>query len=167
MMDLGATLCTRSSPSCSECPLMAHCTAYKQGNPKDYPGKKAKKKLPVRTTYFLMLRNQQGELLLEQNPPAGLWGGLWIFPQCETEAELAALYLRLGVEVGSQEILEVKRHTFSHFHLDYQPVEATVASAGTSALQVAESSNQVWYNPKKPLSLGMPAPIKALFANIA
>ena len=167
MMDLGATLCTRSSPSCSECPLMAHCTAYKQGNPKDYPGKKAKKKLPVKTAYFLMLRNEQGELLLEQNPPVGLWGGLWIFPQCETEIELAALYLRLGVKVASEEILEVKRHTFSHFHLDYQPVQATVASAEISALQVAESPNQVWYNPRNPLSLGMPAPIKALFADIA
>lgn len=167
MMDLGATLCTRSSPSCSECPLMAHCTAYKQGNPKDYPGKKAKKKLPVKTAYFLMLRNERGELLLEQNPPTGLWGGLWIFPQCETEAEIAELYLRLGVTPEAEEILEVKRHTFSHFHLDYQPVQTTVASNNISALQVAESPNQVWYNPKNPLSLGMPAPIKALFADIA
>ncbi len=167
MMDLGATLCTRSSPSCSECPLMAHCTAYKQGNPKDYPGKKAKKKLPVKTAYFLMLRNERGELLLEQNPPTGLWGGLWIFPQCETEAEIAELYFRLGVTPEAEEILEVKRHTFSHFHLDYQPVQTTVASNNISALQVAESPNQVWYNPKNPLSLGMPAPIKALFADIA
>ena len=167
MMDLGATLCTRSSPSCSECPLMSNCIAYKQGNPKDYPGKKAKKKVPVKTAYFLMLSNEQGEFLLEQNPPVGLWGGLWIFPQCETEAELPNLYSRLGVEPDSQEILEVKRHTFSHFHLDYQPVHAAVASIAVSESKVAEGANQVWYNPQKPLSLGMPAPIKALFANIA
>ena len=167
MMDLGATLCTRSSPSCSECPLMSNCIAYQQGNPKDYPGKKAKKKIPVKTTCFLMLSNEQGEFLLEQNPPVGLWGGLWIFPQCETEAELSNLYSRLGVEPDSQEILEVKRHTFSHFHLDYQPVHATVASIAVSESKVAEGANQVWYNPQKPLSLGMPAPIKALFANIA
>ena len=167
MMDLGATLCTRSSPSCSECPLMGHCAAFKQGNPKDYPGKKAKKKLPIKTAYFLILSNERGELLLEQNPPIGLWGGLWIFPQCESEAEIAELYLRLGVRPETEEIFEVKRHTFSHFHLDYQPVRATIASAATSALQVAESPNQVWYNPQNPLSLGMPAPIKALLANIA
>jgi len=167
MMDLGATLCTRSSPSCSECPLMSSCVAYKQGNPKDYPGKKAKKQLPVKTAYFLILRNALGELLLEQNPPMGLWGGLWIFPQCETESELSQLYLRLGVEPGSQAIQAVKRHTFSHFHLDYQPVHATVLEAGTSPALVTESSNQVWYNPQNPLSLGMPAPIKALLSNIA
>ena len=167
MMDLGATLCTRSSPNCSECPLISSCIAYKQGNPKDYPGKKAKKKLPVKTAYFLILRNELGELLLEQNPPAGLWGGLWIFPQCETETELTELYARLGVESDSQEMQEAKRHTFSHFHLDYKPIHATVAQGGSSASMVAESTNHVWYNPQKPLSLGMPAPIKALFANIA
>ena len=167
MMDLGAMLCTRSSPNCSECPLMGNCIAYKQGNPKDYPGKKPKKKLPVKTAYFLMLRNEFGELLLEQNPPVGLWGGLWIFPQCETKEDLAELYARLGVEPDSEQILEVKRHTFSHFHLDYQPVKSEISSVGLSALQVAESPNQVWYNPQNPLSLGMPAPIKALLANIA
>ena len=167
MMDLGATLCTRSSPSCSECPLISSCIAYKQGNPKDYPGKKAKKKLPVKTAYFLILRNELGELLLEQNPPAGLWGGLWIFPQCETETELTELYARLGVESDSQEMQEAKRHTFSHFHLDYKPIHATVAQGGSSASMVAESTNHVWYNPQKPLSLGMPAPIKALLSNIA
>jgi A/G-specific adenine glycosylase len=167
MMDLGATLCTRSSPNCTECPLMSSCIAYKQGNPKDYPGKKAKKKLPIKTAYFLMLRNEHGELLLEQNPQAGLWGGLWIFPQCETEAELAALCLRLGVETSTVEFQEIKRHTFSHFHLDYQAVQANVADIGRSMPQVAESPNQVWYNIQNPLSLGMPAPIKALLANIA
>jgi A/G-specific adenine glycosylase len=146
---------------------MGHCAAFKQGNPKDYPGKKAKKKLPIKTAYFLMLSNERGELLLEQNPPIGLWGGLWVFPQCESEAEIAELYLRLGVRPEAEEIFAVKRHTFSHFHLDYQPVRATIASAVTSALQVAESPNQVWYNPQNPLSLGMPAPIKALLANIA
>jgi A/G-specific adenine glycosylase len=167
MMDLGATLCTRSSPNCTECPLMSSCIAYKQGNPKDYPGKKAKKKLPIKTAYFLMLSNDDGELLLEQNPQAGLWGGLWIFPQCETEAELAALYLRLGAEPSTAEFQEIKRHTFSHFHLDYQAVQANVADIGRSMPQVAESPNQVWYNIQNPLSLGMPAPIKALLANIA
>ena len=74
MMDLGATLCTRSSPNCEQCPLMKDCKAFKQGNPQDYPGKKPKKKLPVRTTCFLMIKNSDGALLLEQNPPAGLVG---------------------------------------------------------------------------------------------
>ena len=74
MMDLGATICTRASPSCHQCPLTDSCIAYAQGNQRAYPGKKPKKKLPVRSRYFLLIRNKQGEILLQQNPPAGLWG---------------------------------------------------------------------------------------------
>lgn len=162
MMDLGATVCTRSSPNCDQCPLVKGCEAYQQGNPQDYPGKKPKKKLPIKTTCFLMIKNNDGSLLLEQNPPAGLWGGLWVFPQCESESQLEETCLRLGIEAESQKILEIKRHTFSHFHLDYQPVQISIGKSVTNACQVAEESNQVWYNPQNPLSLGMPAPIKAL-----
>ena len=162
MMDLGATLCTRSSPNCEQCPLVKDCKAYQQGNPQDYPGKKPKKKLQVKTTFFLMIKNNQGALLLEQNPPAGLWGGLWVFPQCESQDQLKETYLKLGIQAKSQQILAVKRHTFSHFHLDYQPVEISISHSGAAAGQVAEQGNQVWYNPQNPLSLGMPAPIKAL-----
>ena len=162
MMDLGATLCTRSSPNCEQCPLVKDCKAYQQGNPQDYPGKKPKKKLQVKTTFFLMIKNNQGALLLEQNPPAGLWGGLWVFPQCESQDQLEETYLKLGIQAESQQILAVKRHTFSHFHLDYQPVEISISHSGATAGQVAEQGNQVWYNPQNPLSLGMPAPIKAL-----
>jgi len=165
MMDLGATLCTRSSPSCEQCPLVQDCKAYQQGNPKDYPGKKPKKKLPVRTSCFLMISNTEGALLLEQNPPAGLWGGLWVFPQCESEEQLEETYLKLGVQPDSEQVHEVKRHTFSHFHLDYKPVQITLGSATANARHVADKQNQVWYNPQNPLSLGMPAPIKALLLN--
>jgi A/G-specific adenine glycosylase len=162
MMDLGATVCTRSSPSCGQCPLAGSCVALAQGNQTQYPGKKPKKKIPVRTSYFLLIRNEQGDLLLQQNPPSGLWGGLWVFPQCESQDQLEETYLKLGIQAESQHILAVKRHTFSHFHLDYQPVEISISHSGAAAGQVAEQGNQVWYNPQNPLSLGMPAPIKAL-----
>jgi A/G-specific adenine glycosylase len=162
MMDLGATLCTRSSPNCEQCPLVDDCKAFKQGNPQDYPGKKPKKKLPVKTTCFLMIKNSDGALLLEQNPPAGLWGGLWVFPQCESQKQLQETCLKLGIEADSQQVFTLQRHTFSHFHLDYLPIEISTGSVAAIDNRVAEGSNQVWYNPQNPLSLGMPAPIKAL-----
>ena len=162
MMDLGATVCTRSSPNCNQCPLEKDCKANQQGNQQDYPGKKPKKKLPIKTSCFLMIQNNRGELLLEQNPPTGLWGGLWVFPQCESTDQLEETYLKLGIQTETQQTLEVKRHTFSHFHLDYQPVQIVIGNTINAAKQIAEGSNQVWYNPQNPLSLGMPAPIKAL-----
>jgi A/G-specific adenine glycosylase len=159
MMDMGATLCTRSAPSCYACPLSKHCKAFQQGNPKDYPGKKLRKILPIRTQFLLMIHNSQGEVLLQQNPPLGLWGGLWVFPQVDTEIGIAETCSKLGLQIVSQTINPTKRHTFSHFHLDYQSV---VLKAHINSSMVAENGNHIWYNTAKPLSLGMPAPIKAL-----
>ena len=39
MMDIGATLCTRTKPHCLLCPIQAGCQAFKQGVPENYPGK--------------------------------------------------------------------------------------------------------------------------------
>jgi len=55
MMDLGATVCTRTKPACENCPLSADCLAFKQGNIADYPGKKPKKALPKKQAIMLML----------------------------------------------------------------------------------------------------------------
>ena len=162
MMDLGATLCTRSSPNCPACPLTKKCIAYKQGNYQDYPGKKPKKTIPIRNTCFLMISNARGELLLQQNPPIGLWGGLWIFPQCDTTGCIDQALEELGVNIQDYRVLDAKRHTFSHFHLDYQPVVVNAGAAQMSQDRIGNNDNQVWYNPQKPISLGMPAPIKAL-----
>ena len=159
MMDLGATLCTRSAPNCQQCPIANHCKAFSQGNPLDYPGKKPKKKLPVKTTCFLLIYNQQGELLLQKNPPTGLWGGLWVLPQAESVEAVVEHCTDLGLEAKSQQAQPAKRHTFSHFHLDYLPVRVEAIDRNCA---VAEGDNQLWYNPQNPLSLGMPAPIVAL-----
>ncbi len=159
MMDLGATLCTRSSPNCEHCPLSANCIAYSQGRQTEYPGKKPKKKLPVRTTCFLLIHNKQGELLLQKNPPAGLWGGLWVLPQVDSVDEAEDHCAKIGLQLTHQQTQPVKRHSFSHFHLDYQPI---LVQAVDRSCAVAEGDNQLWYNPQNPLSLGMPAPIVAL-----
>jgi A/G-specific adenine glycosylase len=159
MMDLGATVCTRSSPNCNQCPLAGDCIAYAQDNQTQYPGKKPRKILPVRNTCLLLIHNQDGELLLQQNPPAGLWGGLWVLPQVESEADIVASCAALGLEVVDQHSHTIKRHTFSHFHLDYQPI---VVNTIDRAHSVTDTHNQVWYNRENPLSLGMPAPVLAL-----
>ncbi|MGY8869166.1 MAG: A/G-specific adenine glycosylase, partial [Pseudomonadales bacterium] len=81
MMDLGATLCTRSKPSCPSCPLQNHCTALKLGRSSEFPHPKPKKKIPVKQTIMLLLQDEQQQTLLQQRPPTGLWGGLWSLPE--------------------------------------------------------------------------------------
>ncbi|MCS5594540.1 MAG: A/G-specific adenine glycosylase [Porticoccaceae bacterium] len=159
IMDMGAILCKKTAPNCNQCPLESDCKAFSQGNQADYPDKKPRKTLPVKNSLFLLLRNCDAEILLQQNPPAGLWGGLWVLPQIEQPTDLQQLCHKLGLKIVAKNSLDKRRHTFSHFHLDYQPILVDVEQTSS---RVAEIDNQVWYNPKNPLSLGMPAPIKAL-----
>ncbi len=44
IMDLGATLCTRSKPRCLSCPVAGGCIAHGQGNETAYPGRKTREK---------------------------------------------------------------------------------------------------------------------------
>ena len=83
MMDLGAMVCTRSKPQCNQCPLSNSCQAAAQQQQLDYPGKKPKKIIPTRHATFLLLQNQSQQILLQQRPPTGIWGGLWCLPQCD------------------------------------------------------------------------------------
>jgi A/G-specific adenine glycosylase len=46
MMDIGALICTKRNPKCSECPLNNICQG--KNNPEFYPTKKQKKKMPER-----------------------------------------------------------------------------------------------------------------------
>ncbi|HDZ55684.1 MAG TPA: adenine DNA glycosylase [Pseudomonas xinjiangensis] len=161
MMDLGATVCTRSKPSCLVCPLQTGCEARMSGEPTLFPGSKPRKVLPIRTCQMPMLINPQGEVWLERRPDSGLWGGLWCPPQLDDEAALQGLYHRFGWKAGEAQRLEPLRHTFSHFHLDIQPLLVRVEPG----LSVAEEG-QVWYNLRQPARLGLAAPVKKLLKRV-
>jgi len=163
MMDLGATLCTRSKPRCGDCPLQRECLAHAQGRATDFPNSKPKKAKPVKARQLLMLRNPAGELLLEQRPPTGIWGGLWSFPELgeglDSVEELAqGLTGRLPITGQLREQWDSFRHTFSHYHLDITPVLIDVESLPASVGEAAVC----WYSLAAPPSLGLAAPVKSL-----
>ena len=161
MMDLGATLCTRSKPSCLLCPVQAGCEARRLGQPTGYPHSKPRKTLPVRQCLMPLLVNPQGDIWLQRRPDSGLWGGLWCPPQLDCQSELDELLAVKGWRAERQQALEPLRHTFSHFHLDIQPLLVhVVPSPG-----VAEAG-QVWYNLRQPSRLGLAAPVSKLLKRV-
>lgn len=163
MMDLGATLCTRSKPSCLLCPLQSDCEALKQGDPARYPHPKPRKAIPERKTYMLLLQNAQGHTLLQQRPPTGLWGGLWCLPQVDDLRDSDAA-LGLSLDLDTIEVLEPLRHTFSHFHLDITPVRVVL---NTPTDRVMEAAPSLWYNIQQPQNVGLAAPVKRLLETYA
>ena len=80
MMDMGATLCTRSKPACLLCPLQNDCLAHAQGRETDYPVKAKKPPKPSKFSNALLIKNADDEILWLQRPDNGIWGGLWSLP---------------------------------------------------------------------------------------
>ena len=160
IMDLGATLCTRSKPQCNACPIKRDCQAEKQNQQHLFPGKKPKKTLPVRQTVFAMVENADGEVLLEKRPPSGVWGGLWGFPEYAEEKKLIDwLASDRGYITDLSAQHSVVRHTFSHFHLDITPVKLRLVSTKD---RIEDKTEECWYKPDRGLKLGMAAPVKKL-----
>jgi len=159
IMDFGATLCTRSKPNCDQCPLQKSCGAFANDRTKELPHSKPKTIKPVKQTVMLLIQNEQGDVLLQRRPPAGIWGGLWCPP--ETDKPSNAQVDGRNIKVKKE--LNIFRHTFSHYHLDIQPVLAQLSEAND---MIAESEQRVWYKLNSPQAIGLAAPVKALLEQI-
>ncbi|CAA9890417.1 adenine DNA glycosylase [Candidatus Methylobacter favarea] len=159
VMDLGATVCTRSKPVCISCPLQSHCVAKITNNISAYPTPKPARALPVRQLTFLILRNNAGEILLEKRPPTGIWGGLWSLPEFDSLESARTWCLAKNMPIAALQSLPSRRHTFSHYHLDYTPVLVQTDSAVNI---VMEANQTVWYKAEQISDLGLAAPIKLL-----
>jgi A/G-specific adenine glycosylase len=164
IMDLGATLCTRSKPNCMACPVQSDCLAHQRESTADYPGKKPKKTIPLKIETWLVISRADGCVLMQRRPPAGLWGGLWTFPSVREDENVPEALEALGVIASHQNSLAAHRHTFSHFHLQYTPV---LISTIESASQICESNSQQWIAPGNLPGIGTPTPVNKLLAQIA
>jgi A/G-specific adenine glycosylase len=160
IMDLGATVCTRR-PQCGLCPFSSDCVAHKKGCETAYPTPKPRKKLPVKTTVFIMLQNSLGEVLLEKRPMEGIWGGLWSFPECSTVDEIPKWCSQhLDVAPLKCDTWALLRHTFTHFHLEITPVLVLIELD-----QVVTLKNRLWYG-TQPTALGLAAPVVRLLTKL-
>ena len=165
MMDLGALICVPRRPRCDGCPLAEGCLAHRQRRESAYPAPKPKRELPVRATRVLLLRGAEDTVLLERRPPVGVWGGLWGFPECPLEVDIADWCReRWGWEVTVEKPWGVLRHGFSHFRLDMTPVPVWVKPSNG---RVMEGERYVWYNTRCPDGRGVAAPVRRLLTALA
>lgn len=162
MMDLGATLCTRSKPQCLLCPIKEDCQALASGTPTDFPIKKPKKSIPTKQTNMLVLENPQGQILLEKRPSSGIWGGLWSLPESQETAITLATEQRFQVSVETENCLNGFRHTFSHYHLEIAPYLLKV----TAAHQINDAQKYQWYALEDAMTLGLPTPVRKILSSL-
>ncbi len=160
IMDLGATVCTRAGPRCADCPLATGCYARRHNAQQQLPTARPRRARPVRRAVFAVLENEQGEILLEQRPPTGVWGGLWSLPEYPSQAELADWIARRALLLSATLTpLPPLRHSFSHFHLDITPVRAVLRDRTDT---IRDNDACLWYSPAQAAQIGLPAPVQAL-----
>jgi A/G-specific adenine glycosylase len=165
LMDLGATVCTRSKPDCANCPVNQDCKAHAGNRVEQFPTPRLRKSLPEKQAHFLLLISDAG-ILLEKRPGSGIWGGLWCLPQMENgEAEDAADYCerRFGVNVAHVESLPDFTHTFTHFKLHISPL---LIRAARKSEQVSEPGNR-WFGIADALRAALPTPVRKLIEGLA
>jgi len=108
MMELGALVCTPSSPMCAKCPLAKGCAARKADDAEAYPKNAKRGAVPVRKRTFLVVKDAEGRVLMVQNREGGLLKGLWELPSAEAGADYA--------------------QTFSHFKLEASVLKTDVSA---------------------------------------
>jgi A/G-specific adenine glycosylase len=155
IMDLGATVCRRAKAACGQCPVSADCRALQAGIVEDLPTHKPLGKVSNRTLHMLILRDEQGRVLLEKRPPAGIWGGLWCLPEGEQLADIEA---RLGTAAIRPAALPVFEHRLSHVRMSIRPVLADA----TEARQVQCAASRDWFERAQLPQLGLPRPVTDL-----
>ncbi len=161
IMDLGATLCTRSSPDCGRCPLAEDCIAWTTQCVDQFPTKKPRKEMPIRPTSMLVIENPEGEWLLQQRPPSGLWGGLWGFPEGDVTDILSALNIPQN-QILEQKPLTSFRHTFTHFHMDITPTLIRLAKSLEGVEEGVEEEGRRWYSQRSADEIGLTRPVSIL-----
>ena len=166
IMDLGATLCTRTKPACERCPVQVWCVAQRRGLQAQLPTRRPSKKRPQRHVCWLVVRSG-GAVLLHRRPPSGIWGGLWSFPEFASVGLAQAALIELQGE-SARSVALVPRleitHSFSHFDLIINPLVAQVSDWKLSG--VMEPQDQTWYNTSQPAALGLAAPVAALLDSL-
>ncbi|MBT8141273.1 MAG: A/G-specific adenine glycosylase [Gammaproteobacteria bacterium] len=162
IMDLGATLCTRSKPKCTACPIAKQCVAFQTDRVAEFPHKKPKKQKPVKQVYVLCLVDD-GSVLLQQRPPTGIWGGLWSFPEFE---DVTSLHAHIQDQVSQEDIQELEsfRHTFSHYHLDIHP-HVVMSSDKMAPANVMDAQSR-FFNLHQQPEVGIAAPVKRIMQSL-
>lgn len=108
IMDLGATVCTPSSPKCLLCPWSKECVANKQGISEQIPFIKKPEK-QKRIGYVYLIQNKQGAYYIQKRAGKGLLSGLYEFPwHYDNEPSFQGNWHDTGKNIT---------HTFTHFHL--------------------------------------------------
>jgi A/G-specific adenine glycosylase len=138
LMELGAITCTKAAPSCTACPVRAHCRAHQAGRVRELPVVVKKRPPARRHLVAILAQDASTERLLLQRSETGLFAGLWNLPMVEGRDRAAARALldTLGVRarLDSKPLAELE-HVLTHRHLMIQLFSARLQGLDAPSAQ--------------------------------
>lgn len=162
LMDLGATVCTRSRPSCGQCPMQGICRARQAGDPQRFPVKTRTLKRRHESWWLLLLRlrGERDRVWLQRRPGSGIWSGLFCPPVFDSEDQA-----RTALKPDSASALvplEAVSHSLTHRELRLHPLLLELdADPDPSGWP-----NGQWVDTAQLAQHGLPAPVKLLLQRL-
>ena len=151
--------------------MQARCIAHATGRTAELPARKPKKAIPEKSTIMLVVVHD-GDILMEQRPPKGIWGGLLSLPELDRlstaavdddlPAQLALALSSLG-EIESVQPLAGFIHGFTHYRLSVAPVEIRLRER----YRMAAQSDYQWRALAEINSAALPSPVRKLLATLS
>ena len=169
LMDLGATLCTRSKPACGRCPMRGDCKAFADGEPTRFPVKTRKLKRRHESWWLAVVlaagTDGSDRVWLERRPEKGIWAGLYCSPVLADEAAAEKL---LSACSGAPQHLEPIAHSLTHRELRLHPVVVNCDAPESWAAARAANGGEAgqWVGLNDLADWGLPAPLRPLLARL-
>lgn len=132
MMELGATVCFRPKPRCTECPVAEFCAARREGGPEKLP--RFTPKRTERKTVVRALIVDRGRVLLRRTGAgAKRLAGLHELPEAHD----------LGIEPAASTLLATKRRAITRFQIT-EKIHAVKADAALRRRVAAAAGSLEW-----------------------
>lgn len=121
LMELGATICKPTSPTCLICPVRENCAGFATGVQEELPIK-SKAKAPKQVSVACLWITDGEHVLLAKRENAGLLAGMWSLPTLEPvstktmEQEITQYLQQYAIKPKNKQILGTYEHIFTHRH---------------------------------------------------
>lgn len=158
LMELGALICTPTSPKCLLCPVRDYCIAFEAGDAAQLPIKAKKIKMKQLELDVAVIQNTKGHYLLEQRPAEGLLANMWQFPMVERNKE--SIDEKYNVAIEAKKPLMQFKHVFSHLTWHIDSYSATVKETGILGEHVQ------WFTKEQIAQLPMPVPMLKIWSQV-
>lgn len=136
LMELGALICTPTSPSCLLCPVRDHCQGFHEGVESELPIKSKKNSQKSVELAAVVVKDEKGRILIHKREETGLLANLWEFPNVEIHqpvlmdrSQITDLFTEsFDMNIKLEKSIGQIEHIFSHLIWNIRVYTGTINS---------------------------------------